>query len=349
MEENPPYFCFLREEGAEEYEIRVTDGEGRPVWSAVTGKNYAVPDLPWESGSYRWNLLAGKERRERGWWEFTLSPGAVRFGRPAAGEVWDSVPDRRPRQLFFSEDIPAILRDRQPELETLKRNIALALSRPLPQPPAFHRDPAAPGYREYFGSYREYCDRDMVACALGYALLGDLEAGEKARRLLLEACGWNPFGPCSLECPWGDEIGLSNARCLPSVYDLIYPLLTREQRYLAERTIWAYALQCRRRLERLDFAAHPGNSHSGRIPAYLGRRRWSSRGSEFADQEPLRGWLEQALEIYGSFFPFFGTPDGAGRRGRFTPVPISSGICPFSWRWSGSRVTGFWTGPFISG
>ena len=231
VEETPPTFCFAKEEGKSQYTVLVRKKQGELVFQGTTKKNYVIPGDILSPGEYQWNLIRDKE--ERGWWDFTVSDRAVPFIRPSAGDVFASVPDVRPRHLFFREDLEEIRAAKKEELETLKRNIALALTRPLPKPPQFHREKDALPYREYFGRYRDYCDRDMVACALGYMILGDEEAGEKAKELFLTICDWNPLGPCSLIYPWNDEIGLSNARCLPIVYDLIRDKLTDQQIYLA--------------------------------------------------------------------------------------------------------------------
>ena len=181
----------------------------------------------------------------------------------------------------------------------------------------------------------------MVACALGYVILGDEEAGEKAKNLFLTICDWNPLGPCSLIYPWNDEIGLSNARCLPIVYDLIRDKLTDQQIYLAEKTIEAYAVQCEIRLDKLDFTANPGDSHAGRIPAYMGDAALVLKGSPYVKQEVLMRWLKKALDIYGGIFPFFGTSDGGWAEGPFYATSYTKWYLPFFLaveRFSGFRL-----------
>ncbi|MGI5892990.1 MAG: heparinase II/III domain-containing protein [Candidatus Merdivicinus sp.] len=327
VEETPPTFCYLREEGVSAYTVTVQDQAGKVVWETSTSQNYAIPDFIFPAGKYLWNLSYQGE--SRGWWEFTISDHAVPFLRPHPEEIFASIPNCRPRHLFFAEDLPGIRVRKKTELETLRRNIALALSRLLPEPPLYHRDPSKPEYREYFGAYRDYCDRDLVACALGYVLLEDRQAGEKAKDLLLTICDWNPSGPCSVVYPWNDEIGLSNARCLPAVYDLLYPLLTEQQRYLTEQTIAAYARQCEERLIKLDFTGNPGNSHSGRIPAYLGEAAIVLKGSPWLDDAELLRWISLAMEIYGGIFPFFGTPDGGWAEGVFYASSYTKWYLPF--------------------
>lgn len=327
IEETPPVFSFLRDGKEKKYRVVVQDRSGKNVFEAETEKNHVVPKEPLKPGKYRWNLLCGEE--ERGWQEFVISENAAVILRKDAETVFCAVPDVRPRHLFFKEDIPGILKKRKAETEVLKRNIEAACARELPKPPLFYSFEDGLPYREYFGEYREYCDRDMVACALGYALLGDEGAGKKAKELLLTICSWNPDGPCAVNAPWNDEIGLSNARCIPAVYDMLYDILTDQQRYIAEKTIIAYAEQCEERLRALDFAENPGDSHAGRLPAYLGEAALVLKGSTYIKEEILIRWLSYALEIYGSIFPFYGTADGGWAEGPFYASSYTKWYLPF--------------------
>lgn len=327
IEETPPVFSFLRDGKEKKYRVVVQDRSGKIVFEAETEKNHVVPKEPLKPGKYRWNLLCGEE--ERGWQEFVISENAAVILRKDAETVFCAVPDVRPRHLFFKEDIPGILKKRKAETEVLKRNIEEACARELPKPPLFYSFEDGLPYREYFGEYREYCDRDMVACALGYALLGDEGAGKKAKELLLTICSWNPDGPCAVNAPWNDEIGLSNARCIPAVYDMLYDILTDQQRYIAEKTIIAYAEQCEERLRALDFAENPGDSHAGRLPAYLGEAALVLKGSTYIKEEILIRWLSYALEIYGGIFPFYGTADGGWAEGPFYASSYTKWYLPF--------------------
>lgn len=323
--ENPPYFSWLAKGGAD-YIVKMAR-DGAVIWQNTTGKNFTVPAEAFAPGKYEWNVYAGYE--ERGWQSFRISENAVEFIRPTPEAVFAAVPDVRPRHLFFSGDIKNIKKVRAREIETLRRNITLALSDDLPDPPLFHKDCGSMPYREYFGLYRDYCDRDLVACALGYSLLGDLEAGRHAKALFFAICDMSPYGPCSLLGPWGDEIGLSNARCLPSVFDLIYPLMDEKERIFAARTVLAYARQCEERLIETDFCKNPGESHSGRIPAYLGEAAMVLKGTGICSDDILIKMLGEALEIYGGVFPHYGTSDGAWAEGTFYSTSYTKWFLPF--------------------
>lgn len=105
--------------------------------------------------------------------------------------------------------------------------------------------------------------------------------------------------------------------------------MSEQQRYLVEKTIEAYASQCEERLTKLDFPQKPGNSHSGRIPAYLGEAAMILKGSKYINQDMLVRWLELALDIYGSIFPFYGTPDGGWAEGVFYATSYTRWYIPF--------------------
>ena len=325
--ETPPAFCWLKETGVEEYEVAVRGQDGAPVWRGKTTRNYLVPQTALPPGEYQWNLYGGG--MERGWQNFSIAQGAVHLPRMSAGEVFALVPAVRPRHLFFQEDVPRLVAAHGAAVETLRRNIDLALRDGLPAAPRYHRDPQALPYREYFGRHRDFCDRDLVACALGHALLKDERAAAHARELLLTICDWSSEGPCSLEGPWGDEVGLSHARCLPAVFDLCFDLLDDAERLFVGRTVAAYAAQCERVLRRLDFCQNPGASHAGRLPAYLGEAAMTLKGMGIVPEKTLVRWLEYALDVYGSFFPYFGGPDGGWAEGMFYASSYTKWFLPF--------------------
>lgn len=323
--ETPPCFIWIYEEAAE-YTVSVRDQNGF-LWQGSTEKNYLVPDVVFPAGKYEWNLSTAEA--ERGWIPFTIAGNAVEFLRPTGRQIFDAVPEQlHPRHLFFRSDREALLRSHPQDVETLRANIALALREGVPEPPRFLTDEQALPYREYFGRYRGFIDRNLVACALGYALLEDRQAGELARRILLTVCSWDPDGECSVMGAGWDEIGLSNARCFPAVYDLIHDLLTEEERRTAQRTIERYAQQCEDRLRKTDYVKNPGNSHVGRLPAYLGEAAMVLKDSD-CPREKLIRWLDTAAEIYGGIFPFYGGSDGSWAEGPFYASSYTKWYLPF--------------------
>ena len=330
--ETPPVFTFLADPTVTDYTVRVYDDDGALVWEGRTDKTAVVPDKILAPGYYTWDVIAHADtdkEEHRGVWSFRIADDAVPFVRPCAEEIWDAIPPVHPRHLFTKEDLPALRETRERELSVLRRNVALAYADGIPTPPRFHRDPDALAYREYFGRHRDFCDRNLVACALAFHLLEDKDAGAFAKELFLTLCDWNPLGPCSLCGEWGDEIGLSHARCFPAVYDLLYELLTPKEQKYAAQTVACYARQCEERLRRIDFVANPGNSHAGRLPAYLGEAAMVLKDSGVVSETELKRWLSYVTEIYGGIFPYFGTEDGGWAEGTFYSTSYTKWYLPF--------------------
>lgn len=327
--ETAPCFVWVPVKGCRSYRVIVKNAEGEIVFEECTDKNYIYDDKEWESGRYSWDVMT-EDGLHRGEYSFVISENAVAFRRPVAKILFDHIPENKhPRHLFAAEDIPGLLKDHEEDLEILKRNVELAYEHGMPEPPKFQYGEEELPYREYFGQYRDYCDRDLVACSLQYALTGDIEAGNHAKKLLFAICEMNPLGPCSLMGEWGDEVGLSNARCLPAVYDLLYDLLDEKQRSYVASTVAVYAGQCADRIRRINYAENPSDNHVGRIPAYLGEAAMVLKGSGAVSEETLISWLETALDIYNGIFPFYGCPDGSWAQGAFYSSSYTKWYLPF--------------------
>ena len=327
--ENPPCLVFVPINRKTDYTVTVKDEDENVVFEKTTDKNYVYDTKPWKSGRYFWNVTSDSGK-ERGTMSFTLSEDAIIAERPDAKSVFDSIPqDLRPRHLFSAEDIPALLEDHKSDLEILKRNAEIAYSHGLPPYPKFHHYTDALPYREYFGEYRDYCDRDLIACSLLYALTGDKKSADHAKNLLLTICDMNPLGPCSLMGEWGDEVGLSNARCLPAAFDMLFDLLDEKQRKYVAGTIAIYARQCEARIKKINYAENPSHSHVGRLPAYLGEAALVLKGTGVESDEVLTYWLDTALDIYNGIFPFYGCRDGSWAEGAFFSTSYTKWYLPF--------------------
>lgn len=326
--EVPVTFIWVPIDGETEYTVRVYDREKNLIETLISGAGYVSSGLRLEAGDYYWTVdAAGGAIREM--YKFTVSPDALFFDRPTAREVFAAVPNVRPRHLFFAEDIEKIKENHKAELEVLERNVKMALEDPLPKRPMYHRSEKALPYREYFGKYRDYCDRDMVALAQYYAITGNEEAGLRAKEIFLEICDWNPNGPCDQSGGYGDEVGLSNSRCLPAVFDLIYDLLDDRQKKYAALSVAAYAKQCKFRIDRINYAENPSDSHVGRLPGYLGEAALVLKGTGVLPDSVLLDYLSTALDIYCGIFPFYGSVDGSWAEGMFYGTSYTKWFLPF--------------------
>lgn len=327
VEENPPCLAWLPLDSKPRYTAVIYDEAGNEIWRGETEKNYIIPTPLPHAGNYSWNVFA--DGMQRGETRFTLSENAVPIRRVTAQELYDAIPDARPRHLFSASDIETLRETRTGEIAVLRRNIETAYADGLPERPRYHWDADALPMREYINVCRQYVDRNLAACAIGYALLGDEQAGAFAKKLFFTVLDWNPDGPCSQISSWGDEVGLSMSRTLPSVFDMLYPLLDEKERIYAARTVRIYGQQCWDRLKHLDFCANPGNSHCGRIPAYMGETALALKGTGVQSREEAIAWLDYALDIYGGIFPHYGTPDGGWAEGVFYATSYTRWYLPF--------------------
>lgn len=326
--ENPPTLIWVPVDDAKSYTVKLYDEDKNLIEETATDLNYAIVKTVLNTGTYYWTVETDTGLK-REMYSFTVAPNALLFERPSAKEVFDGVPNKRPRHLFLKDDAPKLMDEKSTEFAVLKNNVEMALKRELPPMPNYIEDPTALPYREFFGFYREVCDRDLVALATYHALTGDAESGIKAKEIFLYICTWDHDGICNVNSKYGDEIGLSNSRCLPSVYDMIYDVLNDEEKIIGAKTIATYAKQCKERIERIDYPRNPSDSHVGRLPGYLGDAALVLKGTGAESDETLVSWLKCALDIYCGIFPFYGGNDGSWAEGTFYSTSYTKWFLPF--------------------
>lgn len=329
--ENPPSLIWIADKQNEGkgYEVVLKDENGF-VRKFSSAKSCCLLPEPLPVGKYNWNVYSGG--RERGWQSFFVPEYAVEFSRPTGEEIFDAIPEKtHPRALFEKKDIKEIIATRSKELEVLKNNIQYALAQGTLRPPyqdAPTDERARRRYaRDYIGTIREYADKNMIACSLGWQLLNDAAAGEMGKKLLLEISSWDfgntlvsVFHPC-------DEVGLSIARTLPTAFDLLYDLLTDQEREVVVKAIAKIAEQCYQRIMAEDYEGNPGNSHVGRLPAYLGEAAMMLKG--YIEKDTALKYLCAVTDIYGGIFPHYGSPDGGWGEGVFYASSYTKWYLPF--------------------
>lgn len=329
VEINPPPFFWLRVPDAKSYTIHLESQDGSIRTSREVSENYWLPSEVLKAGKYRWDLEVGGARR--GWWNFELSSEASIQIIPTADDVLKNLPLGHPRHFLRRTDAAQTRKHHARHLPSLRQTIALALADGLPPTPDIHipEDPKLQNlrYREWTNLARKHIDRNLVACALGHLLLSDPKATEMARRSLLTICTWNPEGPSGVDGAWGDEIGLSLVRCLPFVIDALADALTEKEIHFAKKALSNYARQAYERMRRTDFTHTPGISHVGRLGGYLGEAALILRGT--INEDECRTWLDYALRVYATFFPFFGGTDGAWAEGTFYATSYTRWYLPF--------------------
>ena len=331
--ERSPTFIWLTIPGEEKYTLEIFDENGNLIEKLDTGRHFATPSTVLSPGNYSYCVSAGCGASTQKI-PFSVDPRSLLFRRPTVDELLENLPKRRPRHLFFAEDIAALTQKNQTALAVLRRNAELAYRHGMPKPPAFHKDPTALPYREYFGELRDYVDRDLVATSLLYALTGDERAARHAKELALTVVKNSLFEDnfntgAALFGKFGDEVGLSIARCMPAVFDLLYPLFSEEERASVAKIIAIYGDQCKRRIDAVNYMQNPSNSHVGRLPAYLGEAALALAGEGTIDDKTVREWLTLALDVYSGIFPYYGGADGSWAEGAFYATSYTKWFLPF--------------------
>ena len=332
---DPVPLQWVAEPGVERYRAVIERIGGGGVAEVETDRNAVRFRQPFGPGRYRWNVYA--DDAETGWRDFEVLPGARSFVCPEAAAILAARPPRHPRHLYFAEDLPELRERHADALAVIRRNVAQALERPLMEYPDFYHAEGRCDYRTAFDESRLYLDRDMVACALAYLFLGDRRAGERARDLLLRVCSWNPLGPASGDGEWGDEIGLSITRCGPAVFDWTWDLYDDRQRRWVGATLAQHAAIIWQRIRRVDYFAHPGASHIGRLSGYLGEAALVL--ADFMPPGTAEEYLAYAIDVYGSHFPHYGGRDGGWAEGVFYASSYTKWYLPFFL--AVERLTGF--------
>jgi hypothetical protein len=321
---NPPGFAWWRAPGAAMYRLLIWDDQGREVYQApyLTDPVH-LPTRPLPPGEYSWDVEAcdrdDRVLAKRGVWYFTVPEGVTEFPWIAPEQILALVPDSHPRYMFLRDALPEIRRSLQAGRRQAWNSIRSSAERYLktepPKPPEYHTytDPARQrmGYVAYFREFRSVIDNAMSTLALAYVLSGDERYGLAAKRILLEVESWGIEGPMSVMAPWGDEPGLSMAKHGHRAYDWLYDLFDESERQRVRDMTIGRARQVLTRLKRADYLASPGESHNGRLIAYL-----SEYAVTLKDEAPdAVEWLDYSLRALTTFYPHWGDSDGGWAEG----------------------------------
>ncbi|RPI26664.1 MAG: DUF4962 domain-containing protein [Acidobacteria bacterium] len=308
------------------YRVEIHRKSGGRVYEKHVGSDPVhLPDRVLEPGSYAWDVVAldeaGNERARRGRQSFAIEKGAVELPWKNAEELLARVPREHSRLLYPKADLPAIRRT----LETTRKRSWLAcltaadkaLDMPAPKYPDYHllNDPTKVrmAYGRYFGDFRRYIDSALVDLSLAFLMTEQAKYLAAAKRILLEVTSWptNDDDVTSVSAKWGDEPGLSFSKCAHRVYDWLYQGFSPDERKRVLTMCEARAWQTHRRLVKRNYLTYPGESHNGRLIAYLADMALVMAG----ESEGPKTWLDYSLKAMTSFYPHWAGQDGGWAEG----------------------------------
>jgi len=337
---SPPGLSWLPAEGAAAYRVEVTRAGGGLIYEKEVGADPVhLPDQVFEPGDYVWDVAvldaAGKEAGRRGPLRFSIPAGAPKLPWIDPEELLSRVPEGHSRLLYPRAELSQI-RDtlkttRKRSWQACVRAADRALDTDAPKYPTYHQTQEKQAQRleyvEYFRYIRGYIDSKLMDLSLAFLMTEDAKYAEAGKRILLEIATWptDDEDVTSVSAKWGDEPGLSYSKCAHFAYDWLYQALNDDEKKLVFQMCEHRAWQTYRRLVRQTYLTTPGDSHNGRMIAYLSDMAIALAG----ESEGAKTWLEYSLKAMTTFYPHWagheggwaeGTPYGLWYNGFYIPA-----------------------------
>ncbi len=308
------------------YRVEMFDAGGHSVYRQdVDADPVHCPDRVFPAGTYAWDVVAldkqGHALAHRGRRSFTILENAAELPWIDPKELLHRVPRAHPRILYPKSQLgtlrATLATTRAKSWRACKAAADRALSKGVPAFPTYHRIEDAVTrrleYGKYFGYFRRYVNGALMDLSLAYLITEEAKYANAAKKILLEIASWPTADDdvTSVSAKWGDEAGLSFSKCAHIAYDWLYDALDDRERTLVFNMCHARAWQTYRRLARKNYLSLPGESHDGRLIAYLSDMSLAMAG-ETPDAET---WLTDSLKALLTFYPHWGGSDGGWAEG----------------------------------
>lgn len=323
---SPVALTWLPCPAAADYRVDIFTSSGIRIYSCNVGKDPGhLPDRVLPSGDYTWDVIAFDEQStdiaQRGKQSFTILPGAAKLPWVAPKDLLRLVPAKHPRILYPRTDLDRIRAtlssSRAKAWRACKSTADRAISKGVPEFPKYHLidDPVTRRleYGRYFSYFRGYVDGALMDLSLAFLMSEQDKYARAAKKILLEIASWPTADDdvTSVSARWGDEAGLSFSKCAHIAYDWLYQALNDKERKQVFDMCRARAWQTYRRLNRSNYLTYPGESHAGRLIAYLTDMSLAMAG-ETPDTET---WLTYSLKALLTFYPHWAAVDGGWAEG----------------------------------
>lgn len=325
---SPPGLTWLPAEGASDYRVEIRNSNGVLVYEKPTGSvPVHLPDKVLEPGNYTWDVVAldehgNKDTARRGKRSFTIPEDVPELPWIEPETLLSRVPTEHSRLIYLPQNLPEVRETLQTTRSQSWKKCLQAAERALDMPapiyPEYHltedRRKSRLEYKNYFADFRRYIDRALMNLALAFLITEEEKYAEAGKRILLEVASWptDDDDVTSVRARWGDEPGLSLARCGHRAYDWLYQALSDEERASVLTMCEERAWQTYRRLTHgRDYLTYPGSSHNGRLIAYLSEMAIAMAG----ESEGAKTWLDYSLKGLTTFYPHWGGYEGGWAEG----------------------------------
>jgi hypothetical protein len=307
---SPVGLTWLPCPAAADYRVDIFKKNGNRIYSKNVGKDPVhLPDRVFPTGDYRWDVIAfdkeGTDIARRGRQSFTILPGAAKLPWIAPKELLGRVPEEHSRILYPKANLNRIRATlsstRAKSWKACKSAADRALSKGVPEFPKYHHIEEAGTrrleYGRYFSYFRGYVDGALMDLSLAFLMIASWPTDDS--------------DVTSVSARWGDEAGLSFSKCAHIAYDWLYPALNNNERKQVFDMCRARAWQTYRRLERHNYLTFPGESHDGRLIAYLTDMSLAMAG----ETDDAETWLTYSLKALLTFYPHWAGIDGGWAEG----------------------------------
>ena len=311
---------------AVDYRVDIFERNGSRIYSRNVGKDPVhLPERVFPEGDYTWDVIAlnekGTDIARRGKQSYRILPGAAKLPWIEPRELLSRVPAEHSRILYPRADLDRIRATlsstRAKSWKAVRAAANKALSKGVPEFPKYHHIEDAGTrrleYGRYFSYFRGYVDGALMNLSLAFLMTEDDKYARAAKRILLEIASWPTTDDdvTSVSAKWGDEAGLSFSKCAHIAYDWLYPAFSASERKQVFDMCRARAWQTYRRLARKNYLTYPGESHDGRLIAYLSDMSLAMAG-ETSDTET---WLTYSLKALLTFYPHWAGINGGWAEG----------------------------------
>lgn len=323
---SPPALTWEPLKNAFCYRVEIQNESGQSIYERTVGNDPVhVPDQILPFGQYTWDIRAidvqGLEQARRGKRSFTIPENVPTLPWIEPTTLLARVPKEHPRFIYTKRDLAKIRKtldsSRQRSWKACVDAAERALEVPTPLFPSYHLNKnlkqAQLEYKQYLFQFYQFIDNALMDLSLAFLVTEQPQYAEAAKRILLEVTKWptHDNDVTSVSSRWGDGPGLSLARCGHRAYDWLYDALTPDERNQVLTMCKTRAGQAYRRLVRCNYLSYPGESHNGRLIAYL---------TEMAivmahEAEEVSTWLDYSLKALCTFFPHWGGMEGGWAEG----------------------------------
>lgn len=329
---NPPPISWMRDTRGTSWALEIARDR------SFNNPEVRVDDWPWllythteplGEGEYFWRYrFSDKDGQLSHWSEplsFIVPKGTPEFPRPSAEELRKRIPSEHPRMYTTPEKVKTLreeAKEGSEELENLLKTAKAYLkTKPMEEPKPWTGGKwNVEEWRAYMREAGQAASR-MSTMAFAWMLTGEEQYGEGAKAFLLEFSGWDPLGPSGMKI--NDEVGMPVLFSMSRSYDWLYDYLSEEERETVREALRDRANATFDHMRVRPYEQMPFNSHFGRMWHWLGEAGVSLYG-EVPEAEV---WLDHAMMVFYSWYPFWGDSDGGWAEG--------------IWYWSSynSRVT----------